>query len=102
MSVDFNRALDNLFAPAGLDTGSEAPEEIALSIVAEVAAVLSGRVGGFLRERDANIHAETNDRRRRGRIVADECRRGRARRRWFESASDKPKQLRDFSRRTTR
>jgi xanthine/CO dehydrogenase XdhC/CoxF family maturation factor len=54
---DFNRAVDNLFAPAGLDIGSEAPEEIALSIVAEVAAVLSGRVGGFLRERGANIHA---------------------------------------------
>ena len=56
--LDFNRAVDNLFAPAGLDTGSEAPEEIALSIVAEVAAVLSGRVGGFLRERGANIHAK--------------------------------------------
>jgi xanthine/CO dehydrogenase XdhC/CoxF family maturation factor len=55
--VDFNRALDHLFAPAGLDIGSEAPEEIALSIVAEVAAVLSGCVGGFLRERGANIHA---------------------------------------------
>ena len=56
--VDFNRALDNLFAPAGLDTGSEAPEEIALSIVAEVATVLSSRVGGFLRERGANDHAK--------------------------------------------
>jgi xanthine/CO dehydrogenase XdhC/CoxF family maturation factor len=54
---DLNRAVDNLFAPAGLDIGSEAPEEIALSIVAEVAAVLSGRVGGFLGERSANIHA---------------------------------------------
>jgi xanthine/CO dehydrogenase XdhC/CoxF family maturation factor len=43
--------LDFLHAPAGLDTGSEAPEEIALSIVAEAAAVLSGRRGGFLRER---------------------------------------------------
>ena len=52
---EFNGALNNLFAPAGLDIGSEAPEEIALSIVAEVEAVLSGRVGGFLRERDANI-----------------------------------------------
>ena len=57
-AVDFNCAVDNLFAPAGLDTGSEAPEEIALSIVAEVAAVLSNRVGGFLRERAANIHAQ--------------------------------------------
>jgi xanthine/CO dehydrogenase XdhC/CoxF family maturation factor len=56
-AFDSNRAVDNLFAPAGLDIGSEAPEEIALSIVAEVAAVLSGRVGGFLREHGANIHA---------------------------------------------
>jgi xanthine dehydrogenase accessory factor len=52
---EFNGALNNFFAPAGLDIGSEAPEEIALSIVAEVEAVLSGRVGGFLRERGANI-----------------------------------------------
>ena len=35
------------FAPAGLDIGSEAPEEIALSIVAEIEAVLSGRVAVF-------------------------------------------------------
>src|SRR4029450_12902919 len=56
-AFDFSSALDNLFAPAGLDIGSEAPEEIALSIVAEVAAALSGRVGGFLRERAANIHS---------------------------------------------
>jgi len=54
---DFNCGLDNLFAPAGLDIGSEAPEEIARSMVAVVAAVLSGRVGGFLRERGANIHS---------------------------------------------
>jgi xanthine dehydrogenase accessory factor len=56
-SFDFNGSLDNLFAPAGLDIGSEAPEEIALSIVSEVAAALCGRVGGFLRERGANIHS---------------------------------------------
>jgi xanthine dehydrogenase accessory factor len=54
---DFNGAVGNLFAPAGLDIGSEAPEEIALSIAAEVAAVLSGRVGGFLRGSVANIHS---------------------------------------------
>src|SRR4029077_15096553 len=40
----------NLFAPAGLDIGSGVPEEIALAIVSEVAAVLSNRMGGFLRE----------------------------------------------------
>jgi xanthine dehydrogenase accessory factor len=49
-SIDSNLDGRNLFAPAGLDIGSEAPEEIALSIVSEVAAVLSERHGGFLRE----------------------------------------------------
>jgi xanthine/CO dehydrogenase XdhC/CoxF family maturation factor len=53
---DFNASVGNLFAPAGLDIGSEAPEEIALSIVSEVAAVLSNRRGGSLRERKTDIH----------------------------------------------
>jgi len=58
--LDFNPECfrGNLFAPAGLDTGSEAPEEIALSIAAEIATVLSSRVGGFLRERGVDIHAK--------------------------------------------
>ena len=54
--LDFNAGVRTLFAPAGLDIGSEAPEEIALSIVSEVAAVLSNRRGGFLRERKSDIH----------------------------------------------
>jgi xanthine dehydrogenase accessory factor len=54
--LDFDAGVTNLFAPAGLDIGSEAPEEIALSIVSEVAAVLSERRGGFLRERKSDIH----------------------------------------------
>jgi xanthine/CO dehydrogenase XdhC/CoxF family maturation factor len=58
-TVDSNAEFKNLFAPAGLDIGSEAPEEIALAIVSEVAAVLSGRRGGFLRERKDDIHAMT-------------------------------------------
>jgi xanthine dehydrogenase accessory factor len=53
---DFDAGVRNLFAPAGLDIGSEAPEEIALSIMSEVAAVLSERRGGFLRERKGDIH----------------------------------------------
>src|SRR5207253_6958723 len=57
--LDFNAIARNLFAPAGLDIGSEAPEEIALAIVSEVAAVLSNRTGGFLRERRSDIHAIT-------------------------------------------
>jgi xanthine/CO dehydrogenase XdhC/CoxF family maturation factor len=55
--LDF--ASGNLFAPAGLDIGSEAPEEIALAIVSEVAAVLSNRVGGFLRECSSDSHTIT-------------------------------------------
>jgi xanthine dehydrogenase accessory factor len=55
-SLDFNLDGTTLFAPAGLDIGSEAPEEIALSIISEVAAVLSRRRGGFLRERKSDIH----------------------------------------------
>lgn len=55
--LDFNADTRNLFAPAGLDIGSEAPEEIALSITSEIAAVLSDRRGGFLRERKSDIHA---------------------------------------------
>jgi xanthine dehydrogenase accessory factor len=54
---DFDASIGNLFAPAGLDIGSEAPEEIALSILSEVAAALSNRCGGFLRERKSDIHA---------------------------------------------
>jgi xanthine dehydrogenase accessory factor len=54
--LDFSADGRSLFAPAGLDIGSEAPEEIALSIMSEVAAVLSGRRGGFLRERRSDIH----------------------------------------------
>src|SRR5438132_11614296 len=55
--LDFESDVRNLHAPAGLDIGSEAPEEIALAIVSEVAAVLSDRRGGFLRERGSDIHA---------------------------------------------
>ena len=44
-------------APIGLDLGAETPDEIALAIVAEVQAVLAGRRGAPLRERDGGIHA---------------------------------------------
>jgi len=57
--LDFTASARNLYAPAGLDIGSEAPEEIALAIVSEVAAVLSNRMGGFLRERRRDIHTIT-------------------------------------------
>ncbi|MBW2416935.1 MAG: XdhC family protein [Deltaproteobacteria bacterium] len=49
-------ALAHFHAPAGLDIGSESPEEIALSLLAEIRAVLAGRSGGSLRERAGPIH----------------------------------------------
>lgn len=48
--------LARLFAPVGLDIGAEAPEEIALAILAEVRAAFAGRPGGRLRERPGPIH----------------------------------------------
>jgi len=39
-----------------LDIGASTPEGIALSIVAEIQAVLSGREGGSLRYRQAPIY----------------------------------------------
>lgn len=45
-----------LYFPIGLDLGAEAPEGIALSILAEVQAVIAGRQGGHLRDRKASIH----------------------------------------------
>jgi xanthine dehydrogenase accessory factor len=45
-----------MHAPAGLDIGSETPEEIALAIAAEIMAVINGRNGGPLHDNEGTIH----------------------------------------------
>ena len=45
-----------IHSPIGLNLGAETPEEIALSIVAEIQAILTGRPAGFLRDSPHPIH----------------------------------------------
>ena len=46
----------NLYAPIGLDLGAETSEEIALAVLAEIAAVVRKRKPGFLRDKPGPIH----------------------------------------------
>ncbi len=45
-----------LHSPVGLDLGADTPEQIALSITAEIQAGQAGRAGGFLRDRSEPMH----------------------------------------------
>lgn len=48
---------DRVFGPVGLDLGADGPEQVALSVVAELLTVHAGRSPGHLRDRGAAIHA---------------------------------------------
>jgi xanthine/CO dehydrogenase XdhC/CoxF family maturation factor len=63
--------LARLYAPVGLDIGAETSEQIALAIVAEIQAALTGRYGGMLKSRERPIHREAEDSSPSGRSVAN-------------------------------
>ena len=52
--------LNTIYGPVGLEIGAETAEEIALSIIAEIKAVLSGRQGGSLRQKQDVIHSRND------------------------------------------
>ena len=64
MQVEFGKAghyftdahFDRVHSPIGLDLGAETPDEIALSIIAEVKTFFAKRAGGFLKDKPGPIH----------------------------------------------
>ena len=49
--------MDRLFAPVGLDLAADGPEQVAVSVVAELLAVRAASAPRHLREKEGVIHA---------------------------------------------
>jgi len=52
--------MSRVFGPAGLEIDAETPEEIALSIIAEIQVVFGKKPGGMLRDKADVIHSRTD------------------------------------------
>lgn len=51
-----SKDMHRIHSPIGLDIGAEAPDEIAVSIIAEIQSKFANRSGGFLKYRTGPIH----------------------------------------------
>jgi len=54
-----DKQLESIYGPIGLDIGAETSEEIAVSVVAEIKAVMSGKLGTSLKYNEQKIHTAT-------------------------------------------
>ncbi|KIL45066.1 XdhC family protein [Jeotgalibacillus soli] len=59
MSLEMNMKIDEIHSPIGLDIGSKTPEEIALSIIAEIMLVYRGGTGSRLSDVKSHPLVET-------------------------------------------